>query len=96
MFDKIMGTATIGQYLEQNRSPQEIEASYQPQLEKFKREREKYLIYGSQPLQWPDLGKEIVVFVDGVPVIFDVAPISMPMTGPWCPCGLLPRPWGQR
>ncbi|HHW55697.1 MAG: exo-beta-N-acetylmuramidase NamZ domain-containing protein [bacterium] len=74
MFDKIMGTATIGQYLEQNRSPQEIEASYQPQLEKFKREREKYLIYGSQPLQWPDLGKEIVVFVDGVPVIFDVAP----------------------
>ncbi|HHY37270.1 MAG TPA: DUF1343 domain-containing protein [Firmicutes bacterium] len=74
MFDKIMGTATIGQYLEQNRSPQEIEASYQPQLEKFKHERKKYLIYGTEPLSWPVLGQQIVVFVDGAPVLFDVEP----------------------
>ncbi|MGI6144070.1 MAG: exo-beta-N-acetylmuramidase NamZ domain-containing protein [bacterium] len=74
MFDKIMGTAKIGQYLEQNRSPQEIEQSYRPQLERFKEEREKYLIYGSNPLEWPALGKQITVFVDGVPVIFDAEP----------------------
>jgi len=45
MFDKIMGTAKIGEYLEQGLTPRQIEANYAPALEKFKEEREKYLIY---------------------------------------------------
>ncbi len=45
MFDKIMGTNKIGQYLEQGLTPQQIEANYTPALNQFKAEREKYLIY---------------------------------------------------
>lgn len=45
MFDKIMGTAKIGQYLEQGLTPQQIEANYTPALNQFKAERAKYLIY---------------------------------------------------
>jgi len=45
MFDKIMGTDKIGQYLEAGYSPQQIEAEYSAGLEKFKAERKKYLIY---------------------------------------------------
>ncbi|MFX4262775.1 DUF1343 domain-containing protein [Pelotomaculum propionicicum] len=45
MFDKIMGSDKIGQYLEQGLSPQQIEANYTPALDRFKAEREKYLIY---------------------------------------------------
>lgn len=45
MFDKIMGTAKIGEYLDQGLTPRQIEASYAPALEQFKEEREKYLIY---------------------------------------------------
>lgn len=45
MFDKIMGSDKIGQYLEQGLSPQQIEAKYTPALNHFKAEREKYLIY---------------------------------------------------
>lgn len=45
MFDKIMGTDKIGQYLEAGYSPQQIEAEYSGGLEQFKAERQKYLIY---------------------------------------------------
>lgn len=45
MFDKIMGTAMIGQALEKNYTPEQIEALYKEGLEKFKVERKKYLIY---------------------------------------------------
>ncbi|SDG94843.1 DUF1343 domain-containing protein [Aneurinibacillus thermoaerophilus] len=45
MFDKIMGTDKIGKYLSQGLSPQQIEANYAPQLNKFKQERKQYLIY---------------------------------------------------
>lgn len=45
MFDKIMGSAKIGQYLEQGLTPQQIEAKYAPALNQFKAERQKYLIY---------------------------------------------------
>ncbi|MDD4333984.1 MAG: DUF1343 domain-containing protein [Desulfotomaculaceae bacterium] len=45
MFDKIMGSDKIGRYLEQGLTPQQIEANYTPALNKFKAEREKYLIY---------------------------------------------------
>ena len=49
MFDKIMGTNKIGQYLEAKLTPQQIEANYAPALQQFKIEREKYLLpnYGS-------------------------------------------------
>ena len=46
MFDKIMGTDKIGQYLEQRLTPQQIVDRYSPQLNLFKQERQKYLIYG--------------------------------------------------
>ncbi len=45
MFDKIMGTNKIGLYLEQGLTPQQIEANYAPALNKFKTERQQYLIY---------------------------------------------------
>ncbi|OPX88471.1 MAG: hypothetical protein A4E53_01900 [Pelotomaculum sp. PtaB.Bin104] len=45
MFDKIMGTEKIGQYLEQGLTPQQIEGKYAPALSRFKEERKKYLIY---------------------------------------------------
>jgi len=49
MFDLVMGTNIIGQSLEQNRSPQEVEASYSEALTKFKEERKTFLIYGEEP-----------------------------------------------
>lgn len=73
MFDKIMGTDKIGQYLEQGLSPAEIEARYAPALNRFKAEREKYLIYGYQPGQ-PFKPGSILVLVNARPVTFDVAP----------------------
>ncbi len=51
MFDKIMGTDQIGRYLEEGLTPQEIEASYAPQLQCFKEERERFLI----PLYTPPM-----------------------------------------
>ena len=45
MFDKIMGSDKIGMYLEMGDTPQQIEGMYQEDLDKFKKERLKYLIY---------------------------------------------------
>jgi uncharacterized protein YbbC (DUF1343 family) len=45
MFDKLMGTDKIGIYLEKGYTPQQIEETYRADLEAFKVEREKYLIY---------------------------------------------------
>jgi len=45
MFDKIMGSDKIGIYLEMGYTPQQIEESYKKDLENFKKERLKYLIY---------------------------------------------------
>lgn len=45
MFDKIMGTGKMGEYLEQGLTPQQIEANYASSLNAFKEERKKYLIY---------------------------------------------------
>ena len=45
MFDKIMGTDKIGSYLEKGYTPEQIEATYKTDLEVFKKERQKYLIY---------------------------------------------------
>lgn len=46
MFDKVMGTNKVGQWLERNLSPQQMEKEYQTGLNTFRREREKYLLYG--------------------------------------------------
>lgn len=74
MFDKIMGTDKIGLYLEQNLDPQEIEKRYQPQLERFKEEREKYLLYAPSSPEKGQGKKQVAIYVDGIPIIFDVAP----------------------
>lgn len=71
MFDKIMGTDKIGQYLEQGLTPQQIEARYASGLNQFKKEREKYLIYGNDH---PGLVEQIKVLVGGKPVSFDSPP----------------------
>jgi len=44
MFDKIMGTDKIGQYLKEKLTPQQIVTLYTPELKRFKQEREHYLI----------------------------------------------------
>lgn len=46
MFDKVMGTNKVGLWLEKNLTPQQVEKEYQPGLNAFKKEREKYLLYG--------------------------------------------------
>ena len=43
-FEKIMGTDKIGQYLEEGLMPQQIVANYTPMLQRFKQEREHYLL----------------------------------------------------
>ncbi len=48
MFDKVMGTNKIGEYLEKGWAPQQIEAAYQEELKRFKEERKAYLLYGDQ------------------------------------------------
>ncbi|MFZ5633011.1 MAG: exo-beta-N-acetylmuramidase NamZ domain-containing protein [Bacillota bacterium] len=68
MFDKIMGTDKIGQYLDQGLTPQQIEAKYAAALNKFKEERKKYLLYGYEPQ------KQVTVIVRGIPLNFDTDP----------------------
>jgi len=69
MFDKIMGTNKMGQWLEQKLTPGSIVAKYTPALNQFKEERKKYLIYGDEP--YLDV---ILVFVNGKPITFDANP----------------------
>lgn len=45
MFEKIMGTSKYGDLLKKGYTPQQIVDSYQEDLNKFKIERQKYLIY---------------------------------------------------
>ncbi len=44
MFDKIMGTAKMGEYLGQGLTPQEIEQLFAPGIENFKKTRQAYLL----------------------------------------------------
>lgn len=46
MFDKVMGTNKLGLWLEKNLTPTEMEKEYQQGLAAFKKERQKYLLYG--------------------------------------------------
>jgi uncharacterized protein YbbC (DUF1343 family) len=66
MFDKVMGTNKIGQYLEQRLTPQQIEAKFAAALQQFKKEREKYLL--------PEYNPGISVLIEGRPLVFDVHP----------------------
>lgn len=70
MFDKIMGTAKIGEGLEKKLNPQQMEQLYAADLAKFKQERQKYLLYGP----YYALTDHATVLVNGKPVFFDVAP----------------------
>ena len=56
MFDKVMGTDKIGQYLEEGLMPQQIVANYTPMLQRFKQERMHYLLpeYDGPVLLHPD------------------------------------------
>jgi len=70
MFDKIMGTDKIGRYLEEGLTPQQIEASYTPELLRFKLEREHYLFpqYAtgtSEIISEVPLSGELYPFIDG-------------------------------
>lgn len=69
MFDKIMGTGRVGQWLEQRLSPKEIESRYASELARFKAERERYLIYGSA-----EKPNHIGVTVNNVVIFFDSPP----------------------
>jgi uncharacterized protein YbbC (DUF1343 family) len=66
MFDKIMGTDKIGRYLEEGLTPQQIEACYTPALQRFKQERENYLL--------PQYGPSISVMISEVPLSGDLCP----------------------
>jgi predicted secreted protein len=70
MFDKIMGTDKIGQWLEQGLSATQIEARYTAALNQFRQERQFYLIYGY-------LGQagQIAVVVNNCPIYFDASPL---------------------
>jgi hypothetical protein len=69
MFDKIMGTDRVGQWLEQYLSPQEMEARWADELGEFKQVREKYLIYG-----YAGKTGHIGVTVNNVAIFFDSPP----------------------
>ncbi|MDP2873306.1 MAG: DUF1343 domain-containing protein [Bacillota bacterium] len=69
MFDKIMGTKRVGQWLIQKLLPQEMERRYAAELAAFRAERQRHLIYGygARP------GK-IAVIVHNTPIFFDTEP----------------------
>jgi uncharacterized protein YbbC (DUF1343 family) len=69
MFDKIMGTFRVGQWLEQCLSPQEMERRWADELAAFMDEREQYLIYGVKAKPG-----ELAIYVNNVPIFFDSAP----------------------
>ena len=49
MFDKIMGTDKMGEYLEQGLTPQEIEELFAPAIRDFKEKRQEYLLPAYDP-----------------------------------------------
>lgn len=70
MFDKVMGTNKLGLWLERNLTPAQMEKEYQQGLAAFKKERQKYLLYGfSGTPTHPSL------IVNGHNIYTDVLPI---------------------
>lgn len=79
MFDKVMGTNKIGQYLEEGLTPQQIEMLYAPALNRFKEERKKYLLsqYESNAGDVIDgdiAAGNIIILVNGAKISFDSVP----------------------
>ena len=68
-FDKIMGTDKIGRYLEEGLTPQQIEACYTSALQRFKQEREQYLL--------PQYEPSISVMISEVPLSDDLRPFKV-------------------
>jgi len=73
MFDKIMGTDKMGKWLEQNLTPQQIEAQYASALAQFKKERAKYLIYDNIPREVSNV-TGIPIYLNGELISTDVPP----------------------
>jgi len=69
MFDKVMGTNRVGQWLEQKLPPQEMESRYAEELAAFRQRRRQYLIYG-----YLGSADRIGVIVNNVPIFFDSEP----------------------
>lgn len=69
MFEKIMGSDKVGQWLEQGLSPQQIEAKYLPGVNAFRQARQQYLIYG-----YAGKAGQTNVVVDNTPIFFDASP----------------------
>jgi len=70
MFDKVLGTNKLGLWLERNLTPAQMEKEYQHGLAAFKKERQKYLLYGfSGTPTHPSL------IVNGHNIYTDVLPI---------------------
>ncbi len=74
MFEKIMGSKKVGQWLEQGLTPQQFTAQYTPALDRFKEERKQYLIYGSKTSPAPGGQPDILVYVGNQQVLFDSPP----------------------
>lgn len=70
MFDKIMGSNRVGQWLLADYTPAQAVAAYQAELAAFRAERERYLLYGYAPGR----GTASIV-IDGHIVYTDVAPV---------------------
>ncbi len=70
MFDKVMGGRDVGNWLLAGFTPEQAIAAYQPDLKAFRREREKYLLYG---FAGSSSGPAIVI--NGHNVFSDVTPV---------------------
>jgi uncharacterized protein YbbC (DUF1343 family)/peptidoglycan/xylan/chitin deacetylase (PgdA/CDA1 family) len=81
MFDKVMGTSKIGQYLEQGLSPQVIESKYAADLAKFRELRKAFLIYGDQPYQPVEPIRSKPVVPASEPAAPPQAAVTKPATG---------------
>lgn len=69
MFDKVMGTDRVGEWLEAGLSPKEIEAQYAAELAAFRALRSQYLIYGDSARPGA-----VTVAVNNVVLHFDSPP----------------------
>lgn len=68
MFAKVMGGNRFGQWLDQGLTPTQIEAKYAAELNKFRQDRQPYLIYGYLGGKGPNL------LVDNTPLFSDTKP----------------------
>ena len=84
MFEKIMGSDEVGKYLDAGMTPKEIDAKFALGLEKFKNERENYLIYKdnskpnqpipSKPTSPTNTKNAVSIIVSGTTISTDIDP----------------------